>query len=56
MNYIHENTGLPRRERRHFYNHITGKINLVPKEYREEATNVPYRKDDTSTVDTPDTR
>ena len=55
MKYIHENTGLPRRERRHFYNHNTGKVNLVPKEYREEATNVPYRKNGNS-VDTPDPR
>lgn len=51
MNYIHENTGLPRRERRHFYNHRTGNMNLIPKEYREEATNVPYRKSDKGNLD-----
>jgi hypothetical protein len=43
-NYIHENTGLPRRERRKFYNPKTGKVKNLPKEYREPATNEPYRR------------
>lgn len=49
--YIHENTGHSRRERRKYYNYKTGKINNVPKEYQEDATNEPYRKDDTGPVE-----
>lgn len=41
--YLHENTGPNRRERRHGYTQ-TGRHYIVPKEYREEATNEPYRK------------
>lgn len=42
---LHENTGSNRRERRHGYTD-TGKHYIVPKAYREEPTNEPYRKPD----------
>ena len=43
IKYIHENTGSNRRERRHGYT-VTGKHFIVPREYRDEPTNEPYRK------------
>lgn len=41
--YVHVNTGSNRRERRHGYTQ-TGKHFIIPAEYRELPTNVPYRK------------
>lgn len=45
VKYIHENTGSNRRDRRHGYTK-TGKHYIIPKAYRDPATNVPYRKPD----------
>jgi hypothetical protein len=42
VKYIHENTGSNRRERRHGYTK-TGKHYIIPKEYRDAATNTPFR-------------
>lgn len=42
---IHAHTGPNRRERRHGYTQ-TGKHFIVPAEYREPATNVPFVKED----------
>lgn len=48
--YIHVNTGSNRRERRHGYTR-TGKHYIIPAEYRELATNTPYRKPDDDVSD-----
>lgn len=49
--YIHENTGPSRQERRHGYTN-TGKHFIIPAEYRELATNTPYRKPDENDLPT----
>jgi hypothetical protein len=52
--YIHVNTGSNRRERRHGYTR-TGRHYIIPAQYRELATNTPYRKSDaTVAVEAPD--
>jgi hypothetical protein len=48
--YIHINTGINRRDRRHGYTQ-TGKHYIIPKEYREPATNKPYVRQAEDNVD-----
>jgi hypothetical protein len=42
--WLHQNTGDSRRDRRHFVTHTGKKVN-IPKEFQVPPTNEPYRVD-----------